>query len=183
MTPAARRFFPLATIVPMLILASCQGSSDGSQAASASSAASPSEAPLAEGSQPAATGEPEIRMISSFDLEVDDCWLVPMVEIDANDTVLIDCEQPHQYQVYYITDYAGDTDEFPGKQAMENAADEACIAAFENYVGIDYDSSEFDYSTLYPSEDTWEDGDRELLCSLEASDNSEWTGSGKGAAR
>ena len=183
MTPAARRFLPLATIVPMLLLASCQGSSGGSQVAPASSATAPSEASSAAVSRPAGTGEPEIRMISSFDLEVDDCWRVPMVEVDANDTVLMDCEQPHQYQVYYLTDYAGDKDEFPGKEAMESAADEACIGAFEDYVGIDYESSEFDYATLYPSEESWADGDRELLCSLAASDNSDWTGSAKGAAR
>ena len=85
--------------------------------------------------------------------------------------------------------YASSTvegDEYPGLEAVQAEADVVCYAAFEDFVGIAYDDSVLYYSTLYPSDESWGGGDREILCSISKYDENEKivkvTGSLKGAA-
>lgn len=47
---------------------------------------------------------------------------------------------------------------------MNDMASDACIDAFEAYVGRPYDESDLDITWYVPSRESWEDGDRSLQC-------------------
>ena len=69
---------------------------------------------------------------------------------------------------------------------MIEKAQTDCKAAFETYVGIDYDNSTLYLSYYYPTEETWtEINDREILCIVTTTDDftTKTTGSVKGSAK
>ena len=52
----------------------------------------------------------------------------------------------------------------PGDQAIDEQASDACLAAFADYVGTAYDDSELDYLYVGPDAETWDLGDRQIVC-------------------
>lgn len=129
----------------------------------------------------AATASPS--MVSAFDLQVGDCFNT--ADISTVDKVeVVDCEVPHVYEVFGLSDYEGEGDAFPGEDGLSAAADEACRPAFEDYVGITYDeSTDWNGTFVNPSEETWAEGDREIICVLHTRDKTEVAGSAEGTAR
>ncbi|MGF1668764.1 MAG: septum formation family protein [Acidimicrobiia bacterium] len=100
---------------------------------------------------------------SVFEMEVGMCF---NGSIDGSTTVeTVECTEPHESEVYALFDYT-ETDVYPGETAMAEYASDVCLPAFEGYVGVSYEESEIYASTGYPSVDTWDDGDREIVCSL-----------------
>jgi hypothetical protein len=147
---------------------------DASGSGAASRLPSASAAPSASGSATA---------ISAFDLEVGDCFEAPDVEA-VTDVELIDCEEPHRYESYHIENHPAGRDEpFIGDDAMKTYADDICIGAFEEFVGIPWEESSLTYFFLQPTADTWEEiGDREVLCAVYSTDG-DLTGSVAGSER
>ena len=97
-----------------------------------------------------------------FELKVGECFDDPENMDQVSDVELIDCEQPHDNEVYALFDMPeGD---FPGVSVVEAAALEGCYDAFEPYVGIDYASSVLDFNWLSPTPSSWEAGDQEIIC-------------------
>ncbi|MCI0678240.1 MAG: septum formation family protein [Actinobacteria bacterium] len=82
----------------------------------------------------------------------------------VSDVPTVDCEDPHDNEVYATFDVADG--EFPGVDALVAEADERCLDVFEDYVGASYADSRFVYSYLLPTEDSWGQGDREIVCFL-----------------
>ncbi|MGF1668763.1 MAG: septum formation family protein [Acidimicrobiia bacterium] len=119
---------------------------------------------------------------SVFSMEVGLCF---NDEADAADEVSsvpdVPCEEPHDNEVFALVQYSGET--FPGAEAMQAEAADLCIGQFEAYVGLAYEESELDVYPLVPTQASWDNGDREIVCALYALDLSELTGSMKGAAR
>ena len=97
------------------------------------------------------------------------------VEVGQVDT--IDCAQPHDNEVYALADYEGGDDEFPGDDDIDDFAREACLDAYEPYVGIDYQDSRFLVGTIKPTGESWAQGDREVVCFLYHPDGEKLTGS------
>lgn len=101
-----------------------------------------------------------------FALRVGDC--LNEMESNTDETIsevpMIDCEEPHDFEVYHAGDLDGD-DVFPGEEEVADLAAEECHGAFEDFVGADYESSSLDFTTLFPTEEGWENGnDREAVC-------------------
>jgi hypothetical protein len=95
----------------------------------------------------------------------------------------VDCAQPHDNEVFALIN-STETDTYPGAEQMSTISDELCIAQFEGYVGLDYQSSELAVFPIFPTEASWnEDDDREIICALYNADLSKLTGSMEGAAR
>jgi hypothetical protein len=101
---------------------------------------------------------------SVFDLAVGDCFDDPASGGEVSSVESVDCAEPHDNEVYAVYDYDGD--EYPGEEAMTAAADEGCEARFEDYVGIGYFDSELYSTHLTPTQDSWDEGDREIVCVL-----------------
>ncbi len=119
---------------------------------------------------------------SAFDLEVGQCYDSPTEETEVSTVSSKPCDEPHDQEVYAVFDYPNPPEDFPGESAMEDVAVDRCTAEFEPFVGTDYDSSQFDFYYLVPSDETWADGDREVVCSVFDPDG-KLTGSVRGSGR
>ena len=97
-----------------------------------------------------------------FTLQVGDC----LNDADAGETVsavpTVPCAEPHDSEIY-ASFILGDTS-FPGIDAVLEEADAACLSGFESFIGVDYLDSRYDFSYYYPTESSWGNGDREVLC-------------------
>jgi hypothetical protein len=58
-----------------------------------------------------------------------------------------------------------------------------CVAEFEAYVGLSYPESALEVFPITPTQGSWDNGDREIICALYNLDLSKLTGSMQGAAR
>ena len=101
------------------------------------------------------------------ELEVGDCLLVAQVGERADDVPVIDCAEPHEAEVYAVVEPASYA-ELTGydADAVVAAAEEQCVALFEDYVGEPYRTSPLDVFYTYPLEDRWEVGVREVVCAV-----------------
>lgn len=119
---------------------------------------------------------------SVLDLEVGQCLTDTTSDDQVSSVPVVDCAEPHAGEIYALPQLPdGD---FPGEQVISDQADQMCAGqAFQDYVGLPYQDSDIYYSTLVPSTETWDDGDREIVCILAAQDGSSSTGSLRGANR
>lgn len=72
---------------------------------------------------------------------------------------------------------------FPGDTAVREASSEACLGPFEEYVGAPYLESRLDLGALFPTEASWAEGDRTIICFLYDVEFLHLTGSMKGSGR
>ncbi|MFN3987088.1 MAG: septum formation family protein [Rhodocyclaceae bacterium] len=133
----------------------------------------------------ACSGEtPEGDKMSVFTMAFGKCYnLATVADAEASqisDIRLIDCEQPHRFEVYHIHRLADAT--FPGEAALTEAAENVCEANFADYVGTAYDESIYYYNFYTPTLQGWrQDNDREIVCTVETEDGSPITGSVRGS--
>jgi hypothetical protein len=142
----------------------------------------PSPSPAATASPgPAATPVYE----SPDDLALGQCY-DPISDPDDDSllaAILLPCDQPHLHEVFGVAEVAGaPTAPYPGDDDIDDEAVDVCDAAFEEYVGIDFDESRYGYVYYTPSEETWAGGDRAVVCVVEE-DGDPITGSVKDTRR
>ena len=103
---------------------------------------------------------------SAFDLEVGDCFAFGLGDAtgsgDIEDVDLQSCDDEHDNETYLVFDATESS--WPGKEALWDDADKGCYAEFESFVGIPWDDSVADFGYLTPTEQSWSEGDREVLC-------------------
>lgn len=119
---------------------------------------------------------------SVFDIDAGDCFDDPSAFDEVSSVEVIDCAEPHDNEVYALFNYTGSS-VYPGDAEIESAANQGCIDRFEDFVGIDYFDSEIWVGAFWPSPDSWEDGDREVICFVYEGDLSKITGTLRNAAR
>jgi len=116
-----------------------------------------------------------------FGLEVGTCF-DDVEGTEVTDVPIVDCSDPHDNEVFSVFDYTA-SDVYPGSETMRETAQELCIADFDTFVGMAYLESALDVFAITPSDSSWDDGDREVVCALYNVDLSKLTGSMEGAAR
>jgi hypothetical protein len=82
--------------------------------------------------------------------------------VDPSDVPIVECDVPHDNEVYASRNLKGI--EFPGREAMADRADEVCLAEFAPYIGTAYEDSIYEFSWSVPSEESWDQDDREVIC-------------------
>lgn len=103
--------------------------------------------------------------LSVFDLRVGDCYDLKDPEADeVGDVDAKPCTEAHEFEVFYVGEIAGS--EFPDDDAIVQVVSDQCLPAFDAYVGKVYEESELYVFPITPSEESWGNGDRDLLCSL-----------------
>ena len=111
--------------------------------------------------------------VDADDLEVGDCFDDPKdaeanegdISFEASEVETVPCNQPHDNEVFLLVNAEGEADApFPGNEALEAQAQEQCLAEFPRYVGLGLEESIYNYGHLLPSEETWANGDREIVC-------------------
>ena len=104
------------------------------------------------------------------DLEAGDCYTNPnpgsgteeeqIVEVD-----LIPCDEPHQQEVYHVTEMPdGD---YPGQDTLATKASDICATEFEGYVGSALEETELLAGYIIPTQESWDqEGDQAIMCTL-----------------
>lgn len=116
------------------------------------------------------------------ELEVGQCVKLPGA--DATEVFRFDdqdCDKPHQAEVFAIGDLGSGDDPYPGVSEVQSQIETLCRPAFADYVGIDFDSSVFQVTTVYPQESTWKTN-QEYAC-LAFDPSGDTTGSIRGVQR
>ena len=92
---------------------------------------------------------------------------------------VVDCDEPHDNEVFHVYDVDADGD-YPGTDALHEEGVERCTGEpFEAYVGEPYETSRFEVFTVVPTETSWGDGDREVVCALYDPEDQTETGSAR----
>lgn len=99
---------------------------------------------------------------SVFELRVGDCSTP-----DLDDTVrtldLVPCDEPHTHEIFHLEEHPDVP--YPGSAALEAFAEQQCVAAFADYVGVELTESSLYFTYFYPSVGTWnDDEDRQVIC-------------------
>jgi hypothetical protein len=55
---------------------------------------------------------------------------------------------------------------WPGETRLQDQADAACTSKFAGWIGVSFDDSELDYATWTPYRESWEAGDRVVICTV-----------------
>jgi Septum formation len=86
--------------------------------------------------------------------------------------IWVDCRSRHQAEVTGTFNLRRGS-RYPGDKAVEKASDANCKKYFAHYVGIDWDSSAYDYDYVTPDPSEWRQGNREVICFAEDPDHPE----------
>lgn len=113
----------------------------------------------------------ELRPGDCFDDVVEDGEFVE----ESASLPMVDCDSPHDNEAYALYDMADGA--FPGQAAVDDEAIAKCVPLFEDYVGSDYETSRLDIWWIFPTEEGWSEGDREVACVLYDLDLNKLTGS------
>ncbi len=116
--------------------------------------------------------------------QVRDIDLVPgncleSLEYDADYLLTqVPCADEHGVEVYAETSVSeSDHPEFPGEGVFDTESDEFCAGEYGEVVRPVIDSSDLLYTSLYPSQNTWDNGDRTFTCLIAAPEGGHLTGS------
>lgn len=115
-----------------------------------------------------------------YALSIGDCFYINFDQNEVSQVLLVSCDDPHIAEVFALIDYPADEDEtWIGQEAIDGFSDEECVNAFEPYVGLSYAESIYYISYLQPTETTWSNGDREVVCLIVEANNGEIVGSAR----
>ncbi|PPG39427.1 septum formation family protein [Pseudoclavibacter sp. RFBA6] len=128
---------------------------------------------VVSGALTACTANPEApRAVPITEVNIGDCF-----SSDADLTVATlasSCADPHLYEVLSAAPSELGA-AFPGDDALSSEADARCSAEFAE-LGRDAVAG-LTALHLVPSEQTWSDGDRDVVCLIASSDGAELSGS------
>jgi hypothetical protein len=105
------------------------------------------------------------------DVRPGDCGDMPSSELFLSVTVH-PCAVAHDFEIYaLVTLPDGPKAAFPGLPTVTATAEQECHGRFAAYVGESFEDA-LDLSFLYfhPTEDSWEFGDRLIICALASAD-------------
>lgn len=95
--------------------------------------------------------------------QVGDCVdMATLQDREVTDIPTMDCTSEHDGQVAVA--FTASEGDFPSEQEWEDLVGAECRSGFERFVGTDYDDSALDLFSFTPTADSWEAGDRQVLC-------------------
>jgi len=98
-----------------------------------------------------------------FEVQVGDCINFEAEAEEVQTVPQIPCAQPHDAEAF--SSLMLDDGEFPGLESVTATSDAHCVGpAYEEFVGVAYEESELAATYFYPTEMSWAQGDREVLC-------------------
>ena len=120
-----------------------------------------------------------------LDLEKGTCLVdVPFIDDESVEVLelrTVRCREPHQAEIYDVVQLPQQRDEpFPGAQVAQQARGQ-CRARFADFVGIAWTASDLEFATLQPTEESWAEGDRAIVCALFRPDGKDLEGTARNA--
>lgn len=105
-------------------------------------------------------------------LPVGSCFQDPGAA-QVTDVVLVDCAEPHDYEVLGTVQLEGDA--FPGDVETVVQARAACERVFREYAGVERSATPWLINALTPTAGGWSEGNRTATClALQFDDNLEF---------
>lgn len=86
----------------------------------------------------------------------------------------VDCSTAHEIEI--VAETTVDSDTFPGEETVQTESGDFCTAEVEQYFDM-IDSTNVTYYNMYPTQSTWDAGDRKYNCMMVAQDGAQFTGS------
>ncbi len=118
--------------------------------------------------------------IGAFNVRVGDCFNDVSYDEEVSSVPGVPCSQPHDNEAYAVFDVS--VANYPEGDGMSELAFESCKKQFETYVGKDYESSSLDITTMFPSQQSWRENDREVICAVYDMNANKLTGTAEGSA-
>lgn len=111
-------------------------------------------------------GTEDVKVVEIGKEQVGDCLLVESDESLVTSLPVIDCALEHSHEIFAVLEMTDDDfPVYPGTDALEAVAERECLTEFEDYVGISPFDSQYFYSWLVPTLDSWTRfTDRDVLC-------------------
>lgn len=129
---------------------------------------------------PTATVAPASTQVGVLDMTVGLCFDdAAQAEVEA--FAVVACDEPHDNEVYHLAEYSASS-AYPGAATVASFADAVCLDAFDDYVGLAYNESRYIKAAIVPTAETWQRGDREVVCFLFAPEGEKLVGSVRGLA-
>lgn len=117
--------------------------------------------------------------VDAFQVRVGDCFNdVGSFDEEVTDLPGVPCTDPHDNETYAVLDLT--ITSYPEADGMAELAHETCLQHFDSFVGRDYESSSLDIMTLYPTTESWNQNDREVICAVYDMNAAKLVGSAKG---
>lgn len=118
--------------------------------------------------------------VSVDKVEVGQCLVEPGEGLLTSVTK-INCDEPHEMEVYAVVDLEQSSSEtWPGTSAVEERAINMCLDLVEPFIGEDFMASPYDITYITPVEEGWAEGDHEGICAVVNFDGTKLTGPIKG---
>ena len=116
---------------------------------------------------------------NAFSLEEFQCFNEPDEE-EVFNVEIVDCDENHDLEIYRIFDIDGGTYD---ATVIDQQALDLCLAQFDGFIGTEYATSDFEIYYLQPTEESWDDGDREVVCAVYDLAGEHTTGSARNIGR
>lgn len=103
--------------------------------------------------------------VDAFNMRVGDCFEDGNSYSEEVTSVPgVPCADPHDYETFAVFDVS--IDSYPDEDMMAQIAFDSCMEHFESFVGRDYETSSLDITTMFPTQESWNQSDREVVCAL-----------------
>jgi hypothetical protein len=101
--------------------------------------------------------------ISAPTAQVGECLDIAVDASTVTELSGFDCSQEHDAEVYFVGVVT--RQKFDPVAVADDAAT-MCRSEFTTFIGLPYEESALDIYYLYPQADSWENGDREVICAV-----------------
>ncbi|MFC7401328.1 septum formation family protein [Citricoccus sp. GCM10030269] len=116
--------------------------------------------------------------VSIFQLSPGQCFDRP-AEDGLYEVPVVPCEVAHDLEMYGL--FQLDASSWPGSERVNQLAEEGCRDRFVSFTGAEPSESDLGYTMYTPSEGSWSEGDRQVLCALQLNSGGRLVGSQAGA--
>jgi hypothetical protein len=107
-----------------------------------------------------------------FVLSLGDCFDDESSSSDeVSEVPIVECSDPHDNEVYAVHEMTDSA--YPGFDSTGDRADGLCLADFEL---LKHENLELDFGWLIPTDRSWANGDREIICFVYRVDLEKMTG-------
>lgn len=118
-------------------------------------------------------------VVGALTIEFGDCLILPS-EDQFDEVRRLDCTEPHDGEVFFVDAYPGS--DYPSDDDFSSYADAQCLPSFTEFTGSDYnDQDVLDVGWFTPTQGSWDNGDRQVVCYLAPVDGGRTSQSYRGA--